>query len=170
MIASSVLVNGEELKSSRSNERRSLLLLLGGCAALLVLSLGLNSFGTIGRSSEAGLRLGDAAEAQIVEIRDHRGVAVMSGEFRTRQDSLSNTEKDAALMDRQGRRVLGEVEVEIPAPGREDRRPELEVDIIGLPANETFTVAIDDRQIASFTTDDRGSIDVELQEGELLTP
>jgi hypothetical protein len=54
----------------------------------------------------------------------------------------------------------------VPPPSRADRRPELEVDIIGLPARQVFTVHIDDRPVASFTTDDRGSIDMELQEGE----
>jgi hypothetical protein len=58
------------------------------------------------------------------------------------------------------------VEIEIPARGRPDRRPELEVDIIGLAPFETFSVAIDDRVVGSFVTDDRGSVDMELQEGE----
>jgi hypothetical protein len=64
--------------------------------------------------------------------------------------------------------VIGEVELEVPAASRRDRRPELEVDIIGLPARQVFTVHIDDRAVASFTTDDRGSIDMELQEGEVV--
>jgi hypothetical protein len=93
---------------------------------------------------------------------------VLSGEFRTRVDQLGNTEKDAALTDRRGRAVIGEVEIEIPAAAqREHRRPELEVDILGLPAREAFTIAIDDRIVGAFTTDDRGSVDMELQEGEV---
>lgn len=44
---------------------------------------------------------------------------------------LGNTEKDAALSDRLGSRVIGEIEVEVPAPNRTGRRPELEVDILG---------------------------------------
>ena len=55
----------------------------------------------------------------------------------------------------------------MPAPGRADRRPELEVDIIGLPPRETFSIVIDDRIVGTFTTDDRGSVDMEVQEGEI---
>jgi hypothetical protein len=106
-------------------------------------------------------------EAHIVEIRDHRGAVVLSGEFRSRVDGLGNTEKDAALTDRRGRTVIGEVELEIPAALRENRRPELEVDIIGLPGREAFSIVIDDRIVGWFTTDDRGSVDMELQEGEV---
>ena len=113
------------------------------------------------------IALGDVSEAHIVEIRDHRGQIVLSGEFRSRVDMLGNTEKDAALTDRRGRTVIGEVELEIPAPQRENRRPELEVDIIGLPARETFSIVIDDRIAGTFTTDDRGGVDMELQEGEI---
>ena len=58
---------------------------------------------------------------------------MMAGEFRSRVDKLGNTEKDAGLFDRRGRTVIGEVEFEIPAPARENRRAELEVDVMGLP-------------------------------------
>ena len=158
--------SGEPM-SSRPEERRAVVLLIGGCALLVAVSLGINNVAATTAPPGTGLALGDASGAQIVEIRDHRGVARMDGEFSSRVDSLGNTEKDAALMDRRGNRVLGEVEIEIPVTGREDRRPELEVDIIGLPPRQAFTVTIDDRAVATFTSDDRGSIDVELQEGEL---
>jgi len=120
--------------------------------------------------SPSAMALGDVSEAHIVEIRDRRGLTVLSGEFRSRVDMVGNTEKDAALMDRRGRAVIGEVEIEIPAPTREHRRAELEVDVMGLPAREMFTVVVDDRMIGAFTTDDRGSFDMELQEGETSSP
>lgn len=116
------------------------------------------------------LTLGNVAQAEVVEIRDHAGSTVLSGEFRSRRDVLGNIEKDAALTDRLGSRVIGEIELEVPAPNRSDRRPELEVDILGLQPRSSFTVVIDDRLVASFMTDDRGSIDQELQEGEVVPP
>jgi len=116
------------------------------------------------------VELGDVSGADLVEIRDHRGVTVLSGEFRSRVDALGNTEKDAALLDRGGRRVVGEVELELPARGRENRRPEIEVDIMDLAPRQAFTVAVDDRVVATFTTDDRGSVDMEVQEGEVPAP
>ncbi len=119
------------------------------------------------RTTRDALTLGDVSAAQIVEIRDRGGATVLTGEFRSRIDALGNTEKDAALSDRRGRRVIGEVELEIPAATRPDRRTELEVDVMGLSPRATFHVAIDDRVVATFQTDDRGSFDMELQEGEV---
>jgi hypothetical protein len=153
----------------RSTERRMLALLLLFCACFMLIA------GAIAMTTDTGpnaappvLALGDVSDAAIVEIRDHRGAAVLSGEFRSRVDMLGNTEKDAALTDRRGQPVIGEVEIEIPAKTREHRRSELEVDIIGLPPRQTFTVAIDDRTVGTFRTDDRGSVDMELQEGEAV--
>lgn len=62
--------------------------------------------------------------------------------------------------------MIGEIEIELPAAGREDRRTELEVDVIHLQPRQRYTIAIDDRTVAEFTSDDRGNVDLELQEGE----
>ena len=118
----------------------------------------------------APVGIGNISNAEMVEVRDSNNVAVLSGEFRVRRDSLGNREFDAALRDSRGQKVMGEVELEIPAPGRENRRPELEVDIISLPPRQAFTVVIDDRVVGTFVTDDRGSVDMELQEGEMSSP
>jgi hypothetical protein len=154
--------------SEQNGERR----LLGWLAVIC----GLTMLGGLAMPTLTGanavpsvIALGDVSEAHMVEIRDHRGETILSGEFRSRVDSLGNTEKDAALTDRRGRAVIGEVELEIPAPARENRRTELEVDILGLPARGTFDIVIDDRIVGRFTTDDRGGVDMELQEGE-ITP
>jgi hypothetical protein len=148
---------------NRNSERRALSWLFVVCAVLVVggVALGIGV-----RPQVTPVQLDTISEAHVVEIRDHRGVTVLSGEFRSRTDALGNTERDAALVGPGGRRVIGEVELEVPARNRTDRRPELEVDIIDIAPNATFTVFIDDRAVGRFTTDDRGSIDVELQEGE----
>jgi hypothetical protein len=112
--------------------------------------------------------LSQATEGHLVEIRDSRGAVVLSGEFRSRVDSLGNIEKDAELAGPQGQTVIGEVELEFPAAGREHRRPELEVDVIHLQPRQRYSVVIDDRIVGTFVTDDRGSADLELQEGETL--
>lgn len=146
-------------------ERWTRLLLAAVCVPLILVGLAVRG-GTRAETGVQPIALGDIADANLVEIRDHRGVTVLSGEFRSRVDTLANTEKEAALTDRRSRKVVGEVELEIPAKGRTGRRPELEVDIIGLAPRETFTVFIDDRLAGSFVTDDDGSVDMELQEGE----
>jgi hypothetical protein len=159
----------EEAVLDRANERKAIGLLFVVCGLLMA---GGVTFGLVVGSPRSGpaVELSDVSEAQVVEIRDHRGNTVFSGEFRSRVDALGNTEKDAALLDSGGRRVVGEVELELPASGRENRRPELEVDIMGLPPQQVFTVVIDDRAVARFSTDDRGSVDMELQEGEPQGP
>jgi hypothetical protein len=116
----------------------------------------------------AAATLRDSANGHFVEIRDASGVVTLSGEFRSRVDGLGNTEKDAELTDQRGQSAIGEVELEIPAAGRGDRRPELEVDVIHLQPRHRYAVVIDDRIVGVFLTDDRGSADLELQEGETL--
>jgi hypothetical protein len=155
------------LTDEQRTQRIRLLLLLG-CVPLLASGIALSSKARPGAEVITTDALSQVNEASIVEVRDHNGRALLLGEFRARTDSLGNTEFDAALYDQQGLKVIGEVELDIPAPGREDRAPELELDIIGLTPRENFTLVIDDREIARFSTDDRGSIDRELQEGETI--
>ena len=159
----------EEAMLDRANERKAMALLFLVCG--LLMAGGVVFALVVGTpQTTPAVELGDVSAADVVEIRDQRGVTVLSGEFRSRVDALGNTEKDAALLDRGGRRVVGEVELELPARGRENRRPELEVDIMDLAPRQAFTVAVDDRVVATFTTDDRGSVDMEFHEGELQTP
>jgi hypothetical protein len=148
----------------RSGERRAAVVLVLGCSVMI--ATGVVIRGARPASRAAPIVIGDARHAQTVEIRNADGVSVLSGEFRSTVDALGDTEKDAALYDRRGRTVIGEVEIEIPASTRPHRRPELEIDVMGLPPRETFTIVIDDRAVGSFQTDDRGSVDVELVEGE----
>ena len=145
-------------------ERRAIAWMFGVCGVLFAggLAIGIDRY-----PLETPVQLGNVTDAEVVEIRDDGGAPVLTGEFRSRRDAVGNTEKDAGLVDRKGRRVIGEIEIEIPADGRLHRRPELEVDVIGLEPSSTYSVFIDDREVGRFTTDDRGSVDMELQEGEL---
>lgn len=155
-------------QSGSADEWRLLLTLLTVCVVMITAATLLLRV-TAARAAPAAF--GDMSQAAMVEIHDASGKPLLSGEFRSRVDGLGNTEKDAALVDPRGSRVVGEIEIEIPAPGRSDRRPELEVDIIGgLPPNQTFSVVIDSRPIATFRTDDRGSVDMEIVEGEIPPP
>ena len=156
--------HSSDTSSAQPRERQTLALLAVVCGGLIALGLALTV--AVAEVDPMPIELGDVSDAQIVEIRDHRGIAVMSGEFRARVDAVGNTEKDAELFDRRGETAIGEVEIEIPAPGRTGVRQELEVDIIGLAPRERFSVVIDDRIVGVFNTDDRGSVDMEIQEGE----
>ena len=160
-----VMTNPKAILNRLSTEQKGAALLVVACSLLIAAGIATRTDSAL--TALPPIVLGNIGQAEMVEIRDHRNVAVLSGEFRSSVDLLGNTEKDAALIDRRGRRVIGEVELEIPAKSRTDRRPELEVDILGLPPRQTFTVVIDDRVVGRFVTDDRGSVDMELQEGEM---
>jgi len=140
------------------------------CVPLLISGISLSSRARPGGEVITRDALSKVKEASIVEVRDPEGRAVLLGEFRAHTDPLGNTEYDAAFYDHKGTKVIGEVELDIPPSSRTDRRPELELDIIGLPPRKNFKLVIDDREVATFSTDDRGSIDREIQEGESAAP
>ena len=156
-----------QLFSNFSSEQKSTLLLV--CACVPLIAVGTTAIKPPDPAT-APVAIRQITTAELVEVRDGNNVAVLSGEFRVRSDSVGNREFEAALRDSNGHKVIGEVELEVPAPGRDNRRPELEVDIISLPPRQAFTVVIDDRVVGSFVTDDRGSVDMELQEGETPSP
>jgi hypothetical protein len=144
------------------------LALAGVLAAFLVGGLVAARFGPA--TPDASATLPDLSNAQLVEVRDAAGRSVLSGEFRERVDALGNTERDAALVDRRGRRVIGEIEVDIPGPNAMTTLQELDIDIIGIEPNAKHSVFVDDREVATFTTDDRGSIDMKVHSGAAQRP
>jgi hypothetical protein len=152
--------------SEPSRDGRTRLLLALICIPLIGVGMTLaNSSSKTAPVAVQPINPGDVTNATLVEIRDHRGDTVYSGEFHGRRDVLGNTEKVAALMQRGGRTIVGKVELENPAPGRQNRRPELGVDIVGLTPGKTFTVVIEDRVVGLFVSDDAGSVNMELLEG-----
>lgn len=137
------------------------LALVGLLAMFLVLGLAAASrFGTVTPKDTDSLP--DLSSAQLVEVRDASGRTVLSGEFRERADPLGNVERDAALVERGGRHVIGEIEIGIPGPTALTSGQELDIDIIELQPNVKHSIFIDDREVAALMADDRGSIDVKL--------
>ena len=132
----------------------------------LALVCGLLGWWLVPATAGAVIHPGDLSDATFVEIRTSSGSVVMSGELRNHVDSLGNVEKDAALLGRQANRVIGEIEIEIPRKDSADPRQELEVDVISLEPGTTYHVFVNDRPAATFSTDDRGSVDEEF----VLTP
>ena len=141
----------------------SLLAFLGACIAA-----GVTAAPYVPALPPTAAELPDLSGATIVEIRDARGRTVLNGEFRSRTDPLGNEEKDAALSDGKGQQVVGEVEIEIPGPEAANQEQELEIDIIRVAANGKFALFIDDREILTFMSDDRGSIDLEVHGSAML--
>jgi hypothetical protein len=134
--------------------------ILGFSAICLAAGWGLSS-----DTLSARVELRDLSDATFVEIRTLGGDVAMSGELRNRVDPLGNIEKDAALSGTQFDRVIGEIEIEIPRPGAPDQGQEIEIDVIALRPFTIYQVFVNDQPAARFTTDDRGSVDVELVTG-----
>lgn len=143
-----------------SNYDRMPLALAGVLAVFLVVGIAASRMGPTAK--EPANTLPDLANAQFVEVRNAAGRTVLSGEFRERIDPLGNITRDAALVDRPGHHVIGEIEINIPGPNGMALGQELEIDIIEMEANSKYSLFIDDREVATFTTDDRGSIDMEV--------
>lgn len=121
-------------------------------------------------ASASSPQFSDMSDATFVEIRRVDGTVVMSGELRSRVDSLGNVEKDAALLGPRREQVIGEVEIEIPRKDAADQRQELEVDVISLQPKTTYHVILNDRPVAAFDTDDRGSVDLEFLSASSIAP
>jgi hypothetical protein len=140
-------------------DRRMLICILSVVAPCLILAwwLGSRDVGVY-----AAAELPDLSDAVIVEIRTMDGEVAMSGELRDRVEPSGAVEKDAALLGRRYDAVIGEIEIEIPRPGSPDPRQELEVDVISLRPRTSYQVFVNDWPAATFTTDDRGSVDVEF--------
>jgi len=110
----------------------------------------------------AGATLPDLSGAHVVEVRDASDRTVLSGEFREHVDALGNMERDATLIERGGRHVIGKIEVAVPGPNAMAAAQELDVDIIELSPNAKYSIFIDDHEVAAFNADDRGSIDMKV--------
>jgi hypothetical protein len=139
-------------------------------AAFLVVGLAASRLGRV--TPSAPPTLPDLSTAQVVEVRDVSGRTVLSGEFREHIDAFGNIEKDADLVERGGRHVIGEIEIGIQGPAATSSGQELDIDIIELRPNTKHSIFIDDREVAALTADDRGSINVKLRSsppsGDLL--
>jgi hypothetical protein len=132
------------------------------CLLAVFLAAGIVASRLVPAAAHDGSTLPDLSQAQFVEVRDARGRTVLSGEFREREDPLGNITRDAGLVDRPGHHVIGEIEINIPGPHSMAPGQELEIDIIEMSPNAKYSLFIDDREVAMFTTDDRGSIDMEI--------
>ena len=136
--------------------------MLVGLAAIIMACFALAWWMDTSRATPISAQLTDLSDATFVEIRTLGGEVAMSGELRDHVDGLGNVEKDAALLGAHSDRVIGEVEIEIPREGASDPRQELEVDVISLEPSTAYQVVVNDRPVATFNTDDRGSVDVEF--------
>lgn len=90
-------------------------------------------------------------EAQAASALNHPNIATITS--RTERDG--DIDRDARLSG--AGQARGKAEIDIDRDGEQ----ELEGEVRGLEPNQPFAVWIDGRQVATFTTDGRGRVDVE---------
>jgi hypothetical protein len=107
--------------------------------------------------------IGDVSAATAMEVRDSAGKVILQGTLAGTADADGKIERKAQLAAKDGSPATGEAEIEIvrsKATGAMEVEVDLDVD--RLAASTAYTLHIDGRQAASFTTDAKGSAEIEL--------
>jgi hypothetical protein len=135
----------------------------GAAACVLFAGVGLARMAGAETRATLPASLGDLSRASSVEVKDGAGRVVLRGAFGAEAaDKDGDRERKAALAPSAGP-AKGEAEIEVSA--KDAPVVELEVDVEGLAAGQTFTVHVDGVQAATLTTDAGGGAEVELVAG-----
>ncbi|MEO5988592.1 MAG: hypothetical protein ABIU54_05435 [Candidatus Eisenbacteria bacterium] len=89
----------------------------------------------------------DLSTAQKVEIQDTAGMVVLSGTFANHKASLTGTDPSA--------KAEGSVDLEIDKKDN-GLKQEVEASVEDLAASTSYKIVIDGKEVATFTTDDKG--------------
>lgn len=103
----------------------------------------------------------DVATIAAVEVRDSAGHVVLHGTFSGTAEANGDVERRAPLSARDGSSASGEAEIEI-TKSKGGVEVEVELDASGLAASSAYTMHLDGRHAAAFTTDGKGEAEVEL--------
>ena len=107
--------------------------------------------------------LDDLAAVKLIEIRDAGGQVVLGGSFTMKTKPNRNVDGEATLaptgVDQD---AAGKAEVEVSTKKDGSVEKELEVEVRNLSPGANFNVFVDGRQVASFTTNPRGSAELEM--------
>jgi hypothetical protein len=125
---------------------------------------------TIALASYAGAQIagqgapapvGNFTSAAVAEVRNGQGQVVLQGQFVLGDEEDNDVERKATLKSTAGANATGEAEVEFAksAPATQ----EIEFSVQGLQARAPFTFVIDGQDVATATTDQSGSAEVELE-------
>ena len=107
--------------------------------------------------------IGDLTTAVQAEVRAADGKAVLAGPFGEAVLDGRETERTARLAATAGGTATGTAEIElVTRDGKVER--ELELDAEGLAPNTSYTFVVDQATAATFTTDGKGSAELELKD------
>jgi hypothetical protein len=107
--------------------------------------------------------LGDVSAARAIEVKDAAGRTVLHGELGAAETADDgDVERKATLAARDGSGASGEAEIEVSRSSSGAVEQEVEIDVEKLSPSATYTLLVDGRPAATFTTDDKGGAEVEL--------
>jgi hypothetical protein len=107
--------------------------------------------------------IGDLATVVQAQVRAADGTVVLAGQFGEATLDGRETERTATLTATAGSGATGTAEIElVTRDGKVERELELEAD--GLTPNTAYSFVIDQQTAATFTTDARGSTELELKD------
>jgi hypothetical protein len=107
--------------------------------------------------------IGDVSGATAVEVRDASGRVALSGTLAGTADASGEIERKAKLAASDGTSATGEAEIEIVrSKTTSAMEVEVDLDVEKLAASTPYTLHLDGRQAASFTTDAKGTAEIEL--------
>ena len=129
----------------------------------LLATMGAAGYMVVQLNAQATAIQGDFSTATIAEVRDAQGVVVLRGTFATVDEDDDDVERKAVLeqagADTGG---SGTAEIEISMRNGVPGEQEIEFEVRNLAPRTPLTFAIDGRDVATATTSDRGSAEVEL--------
>ncbi len=144
---------------------RSSMIILSALAIGATSVLAVGAARLVGEEVKAALpaEFADVSGVAAVEVKDAAGRVVLQGAFGAAEaDDDGDVERKATLAAKDGSSASGEAEVETGKAGSGAAKQEVEVSVEKLAPSATYTIHLDGRQAASFTTDDKGKAEVEL--------
>lgn len=107
--------------------------------------------------------IGDLTKVKLIEIRDASGQQILRGapEFTSEPDG--DIAGFVVLEGLGTTEAVGQAELEVSDEQKGVREQELEIEIKNLTPNATFSLYVDDKQVATFKSNSRGLAELELK-------
>lgn len=106
--------------------------------------------------------VGDLDKAQLVEVRDQSGQALLTGTLKTSKNSTKETERKAKLTSPTGQKAEGDVEIKISRTNGVATKDEIDLDLEDLPSMANCQLFIDGLLATSFVTEKDGKIELKV--------
>jgi hypothetical protein len=107
------------------------------------------------------------ALADTIEVKDMKGLVMVSGRFATSSEAGDRIERAAVLANPANKSWRGVAMIGVDRKDGQMTSDEIEIDIEGLPDDTHCTVFIDGLEVSKFMTDDDGEAEVHLRRSAL---